>query len=55
MKPRIVYIQIFMTLGHSLLGEFKYDPKKRLLYYYYLFSAIILPTLGLALVLALVL
>ena len=51
MRPR----QIFMTLGPSLLGEFKPD-KKRLFYFiFYLFSAFIVPTLGLALGLPIIL
>ena len=54
MRPRIVYTQTFMTLGQPLRVEFKPDKKTVIFLFYYLllFSVIIVPTLGLALGLA---
>ena len=52
MRPRIVYTQMFMTLGQLLRGEFKPDKKNGYFIILLLFSAIIVPTLGLALGLA---
>ena len=52
MRPRIVYTQILMTLGQPLLGEFKQDKTKWIFYLFILFRVIIVPTLGLALGLA---